>query len=123
MADQDGEKLDTEDFRVYASAAINKELDAIDDLRYYSFQDEELGQIASIYCAALQAQLTGIEEAESQEALADNKIYMRGYCLRIAALHSLKEQYGLKVSEKYSSNLDDAVNRYDDVMKYLGIEE
>lgn len=120
---QDGQSMDTEAFRAYASAAVQKELDAIGELYFYSFEDEELAGLASAYCAALKDQLAGISESESQEALKDSESYMTGYCLRTVALYTLREKYGLTVDPQYQENFDSAVSKYEQARQYLGMEE
>ena len=122
VASQDGSSLETKDFREYASEAVQAELDGIGELVYYSFKDENLPGLASSYYFALQDQLQGIREAESQEALAQSQVYMRGFCLRTLVLHELKENYGLTVSADYTSNLEQAVARYEDALQYLGMK-
>ena len=122
VATQDGSSLETKDFRQYASEAVQAELDGIGELMYYHFQDENLTGLASSYYSALQDQLQGIREAESQEALAQSEVYMRGFCYRTIVLHELKENYGLTVGDSYTSNLDQAVSRYEDALQYLGIK-
>lgn len=122
VAAQDGSSLETKDFRDYASAAVSAELDGIGDLVYYSFKDENLNGLASSYYSALQDQLQGIREAESQEALSQSEVYMRGFCVRTIVLHELKENYGLTVSAPYTANLEQAVARYEDALQYLGIQ-
>ena len=79
VASQDGSSLGTKDFREYASEAVQAELDGIGELMYYSFKDENLPGLASSYYSALQDQLQGIREAESQEALSQSEVYMRGF--------------------------------------------
>ncbi|MCR5161656.1 MAG: hypothetical protein K6C06_07795 [Lachnospiraceae bacterium] len=123
VSSQDGKTLNTEDFRAYASSAVQAELDAVGELYFYSFEDENLGGLASSYCSALQDQLAGIAESESQDTLQESELYMNGYCLRVVILHTLKEQYGLSVSEKYESNLESAVKRYDEARAYLGMTD
>lgn len=122
VAARDGAALDTKDFRDYASEAVQAELDGIGELMYYSFKDENLPGLASSYYSALQDQLQGIKEAESQEALAQSEVYMHGFCMRTIVLHELKEHYGLTVSDPYAANLDQAVSRYEDALQYLGIK-
>lgn len=122
VAAQDGASLETKDFREYASEAVQAELDGIGELMYYSFKDENLPGLASSYYSALQDQLQGIREAESQEALAQSEVYMRGFCIRTLVLHELKENYGLTVSPDYTSNLEQAVSRYEDALQYLGMK-
>ena len=122
VASQDGASLETKDFREYASEAVQAELDGIGELVYYSFKDENLTGLASSYYFALQDQLQGIREAESQEALAQSQVYMRGFCLRTIVLHELKENYGLTVSTDYTANLEQAVSRYEDALQYLGLK-
>ena len=109
-------------FRKYASEAVQAELDGIGELLYYSFQDENLPGLASSYYSALQDQLQGIRESESQEALAQSEVYMRGFCLRTIVLHELKENYGLTVSAPFTANLEQAVSRYEDALQYLGMK-
>ena len=123
VKEQDGQSMDTEAFRAYASAAVQKELDAIGELYFYSFEDEELAGLASAYCAALKDQLAGISESESQEALKDSESYMTGYCLRTVALYTLREKYGLTVDPQYQENFDSAVSKYEQARQYLGMEE
>ena len=115
--------MDTEAFRAYASAAVQKELDAIGELYFYTFEDEELAGLASAYCSALKDQLAGISESESQEALKESESYMTGYCLRTVALYTLREKYGLTVDPQYQENFDSAVSRYEQARQYLGMEE
>ncbi len=122
VAAQDGSSLETKDFRDYASAAVSAELDGIGDLVYYSFKDENLNGLASSYYSALQDQLQGIREAESQDALAQSEVYMRGFCIRTIVLHELMENYGLTVSAPYTANLEQAVSRYEDALQYLGMK-
>ena len=122
IAARDGSALDTKDFREYASEAVQAELDGIGELMFYSFKDENLPGLASSYYSALQDQLQGIREAESQEALSQSEVYMRGFCMRTIVLHELKENYGLTVSEPYTANLEQAVSRYEDALQYLGIK-
>lgn len=122
VAAQDGSSLETKGFRDYASAAVSAELDGIGDLLYYSFKDENLNGLASSYYSALQDQLQGIREAESQDALAQSEVYMRGFCIRTIVLHELKENYGLTVSAPYTANLEQAVARYEDALQYLGMK-
>ena len=122
VAARDGSGLDTKDFRKYASEAVQAELDGIGELLYYSFKDENLPGLASSYYSALKDQLQGIKEAESQEALSQSEVYMRGFCMRTIVLHELKENYGLTVSDPYAANLDQAVSRYEDALQYLGIK-
>lgn len=122
VAAQDGSSLETKDFRKYASEAVQAELDGIGELMYYSFKDENLPGLASSYYTALQDQLQGIRETESQEALAQSDIYMRGFCLRTLVLHELKENYGLAVSAPYTANLEQAVSRYEEALQYLGMK-
>ncbi len=122
VAAQDGSSLETKDFRKYASEAVQAELDGIGELLYYSFQDENLPGLASSYYSALQDQLQGIRESESQEALAQSEVYMRGFCLRTIVLHELKENYGLTVSAPFTANLEQAVSRYEDALQYLGMK-
>lgn len=120
---QDGQSMDTEAFRAYASAAVQKELDAIGELYFYTFEDEELAGLASAYCSALKDQLAGISESESQEALKESESYMTGYCLRTVALYTLREKYGLTVDPQYQENFDSAVSKYEQARQYLGMEE
>ena len=68
---QDGQSMDTEDFRAYASAAVQKELDAIGELYFYSFEDEELAGLASAYCSALKDQLADKNTGGLTKANAD----------------------------------------------------
>ena len=119
---QDGASLDTEAFREYASAAVQKELDAIGDLYYYKFEDQALGSLASTYYAALKDQLVGISESESQDDLRNSEAYMTGYCLRTVSLYILRENYGLAVAPEYQANFDSAVSRYEAAKQYLGME-
>ena len=120
---RDPDGMDLEEFRKYAADSVQAELDAIGDFYLYSFSDKTFEQAAGMYMAALAAQTQGIMEIQDPEELTMDASYMKGYYLRILALHDLSLDGEIPVSEKYKGDLDALLGLYDDAKSAMKVKE
>ncbi len=100
---------DAAKYREYIAALVDKEIDKIGDLSRYTFEDENLKALAERYIDALNMQKEGnryygIDNAEYQRLYEDC-----GNNERAKVIYSLVNDYGLRVSKKYESTLDEFV--------------
>ncbi len=113
------DSMSLEEFQTYAAESVQVEINAIGDFYLYSFEDKDFETAAGQYMNALASQLAGIWEISSQEELMQNEDYMRGYWLRIIAVHGMAENGEIPVSAKYQEDLKYLLDSYETAMKVL----
>ena len=89
---------------------VNAELNAIGDISAYTFENPELKELAEMYYQALQSQLEGIKYIGADDSKFTEIFSNQGYYNRARVICRLADDFGLTVSSKYASNLDDFVS-------------
>lgn len=116
VANEEKTFTDASKYREYIATLIDKEIDKIGDLSSYTFEDENLKALAERYIDALNMQKEGnryygIDDTEY------NRLYDCGYNERAKVIYSLVNDYGLSVSKKYASTLDEFVIKAEILLK------
>ena len=99
------------ELRACHTECVNAELNAIGDLDAYTFENEELRDLAYQYVAALNSQLEGIKYYGIDNGKHDRLYYDEGYNRRAEIIYLLVTNHGLTVSSKYTNTLQEVVNR------------
>ncbi len=86
---------------------VNAELNAIGDITAYTFEDEELKELAYKYLDALNSQLEGIKYIGSDDSKFTELYSKNGYYNRARVIYYLKENYNLNVSSTYADTFDE----------------
>ena len=115
--DPDGMSL--QEFQTYAAESVQEEIDAIGDFYLYSFKDKDFETAAGQYMNALASQLSGIWEISEADELMQNEEYMRGYWLRIIAVHGMAQNGEIPVSDKYQEDLKYLLDSYETAVQAL----
>ncbi len=116
---KDPDVMSLEEFQTYAGESVQAEIDAIGDFYLYSFPDKEFETSAGQYMNALASQLSGIWEISEPDGLMQNEEYMRGYWLRIIAVHGMAQNGEIPVSEKYQEDLKYLLDSYETAVQAL----
>lgn len=111
--------MSLEEFQTYAAESVQAEIDAIGDFYLYSFKDKDFETAAGQYMNALASQLSGIWGISAQDELMQNEDYMRGYWLRIIAVHDMAQGGEFPVSEKYQEDLQWMLDSYETAVQAL----
>ena len=95
------------EFKQTYTGYVNAELSAIGDINAYTFEDDQLKELAEIYVNALNSQLEGIKYYGSDDNKYTQMWSTDGYYQRARVLCKLVDNYGLTVSKNYESALDE----------------
>lgn len=102
---------------------IDAEKMALGKITDYEIKDEELVKIAETYYKGLELQEDGIQYAGTDDYANQLKTWDLGMNYRICAIHDLVEDFGLTVSSKYQSNIDDFMAQYKTAKKDVTVQE
>lgn len=120
---QDVTSLTTaEQQKAYASY-VKAEKNAIGKLKKYEFEDKDLKKAAETYMKGLDLQEEGVQYQGTDDYTNQNKTWTLGYNYRAVAIYELNKDFGLTVSSKYKSDLDDFVSQYTVAKKEVAIQE
>lgn len=125
------ELADNEDTDSYSSAELQKaytkflkaETDAVGKESKYKFKDKDLKKVADTYYKGLKLQEEGIQYAGTDDYTNQAKTWELGYNYRALAIHGFEKDYGLTVSSKYKSDLDNFLSQYSVAKKEVAIQE
>lgn len=125
------ELADNEDTDSYSSAELQKadtrflkaEKDAIGKKSKYKFKDKDLEKLADTYYKGLALQEEGIQYQGTDDYENQAKTWELGYNYRALAIHGFEKDYGLTVSSKYKSDLDNFLSQYSVAKKEVAIQE
>ena len=81
------------------------ELDALEEYKDFTFEDEEFGEIIGLYIEALESQVTGAQYMLTDANEFETLYYKNGYDIRSKCLKKLCDKYSFKVDDKYSDDL------------------
>ena len=117
------EEMSASEYQNYLTKCVTSETDVLQSYENYVFEDEELAKLAKQYFFALELQKEGVQYARTNNYLDYDQTFNLGYNYRVVLINEFYTNFGLKVSDKYKTKLDDFIALNNTAKKSIAIQE